>query len=253
MKNSRRVQNLILPIISILSLIAIWGVTARVMGKEYILPTVELTFSSMLKLFGELRFYRALLFTVLRSLIAFSVSFILAFIFAYFSKKSQVFKKVISPFISIMRALPTIAIIPIIIVWTNANTYVTPVVVTMMVVLPTVYVSVYNSIDVVDDNLIETCKLFGLSEREILKKVQIPQILPPMLLTIGTGISLNLKLMVAAEVLSATSRSIGALLNNASQLAEVSQMLAIVVVAVALSLIIEGVFSLLSKKVGKWK
>jgi len=251
MKNSKRVQNLILPIISVLSLIAIWGVTARVMGKEYILPTVESTFSSMLKLFGELRFYRALLFTVLRSLIAFSVSFILAFVFAYFSKKSQVFKKIISPFISIMRALPTVAVILLLIVWTNS--YVAPVLVTMMVVLPTVYVSVYNSIDVVDDNLIETCKLFGLSDREILRKVQIPQILPPMLLTIGTGISLNLKLMVAAEVLSATSRSIGALLNNASQLAEVPQMLAIVVVTVALGLIIEGVFSLLSKKVGKWK
>jgi len=147
--------------------------------------------------------------------------------------------------------LVSVAVILLLIVWTNS--YVAPVLVTMMVVLPTVYVSVYNSIDVVDDNLIETCKLFGLSDREILRKVQIPQILPPMLLTIGTGISLNLKLMVAAEVLSATSRSIGALLNNASQLAEVPQMLAIVVVTVALGLIIEGVFSLLSKKVGKWK
>jgi NitT/TauT family transport system permease protein len=97
------------------------------------------------------------------------------------------------------------------------------------------------------------CKLYGLSDRTILKQVQIPQILPPMLVSAGTGPSLSLKLMVAAEVISATSRSIGALLNNARQTAEVAQMIAIVVVTVVLGLIIEGIFSILSKKVGKWK
>lgn len=251
MNKSKKIQNLILPLISLLSLLAVWGVSARILGKEYILPTVGSTFRSMISMFGKLSFYRALLFTLLRSIVAFAVSFSLAFIFAYFSKKSYKFKKIISPFISIMRALPTVAIILLLIVWTNS--YVAPIIVTMLVVLPTIYVSVYNSIDVVDPKQIEMCKLYGLSDRAILKQVQIPQILPPMLVSAGTGLSLNLKLMVAAEVISATSRSIGALLNNASQTAEVSQMLAIVVVTVVLGLIIEGIFSILSKKAGKWK
>lgn len=251
MDKLKKFKNLILPTVTILSLLVIWGVSAKILGKEYILPTVSSTFRSMFAMFGKSTFYRALFFTLLRSVIAFALSFSIAFVFAYFSKKSDAFRKIISPIIGIMRALPTVAVILILIVWTNS--YVAPVIVTMLVVLPTVYVSVYNSVSVIDEEQIEMCRLFGMSDKTILFKVQIPQILPPMLLSVGTGLSLNLKLMVAAEVISATSRSIGALLNNASYLAEISDMLAIVVVTVALGLITESVFSFLSKKAGKWK
>ena len=252
MKNKKALlYNLILPLTAIVCLLAVWGVSAFALGKEYILPTISSTFTSLFAYMGTAQFYRALGGTLLRTLIAFAISFGLAFTFAYFSKRSKVFKSIISPFISIMRALPTVAIILILVIWTNS--YVAPVIVTMLVVLPTVYASVYDSICVVSDEQIETCRLFGVSEREILTRGQIPQILPPMLRSVGAGLSLNLKLMVAAEVLSATSRSIGSMLNSASYNSEIAQMMALVVITVAIGLIIDAVFGLISKKVGKWQ
>ena len=71
--------------------------------------------------------------------------------------------------------------------------------------------------------------------------------------TAGSGFSLNLKLMVAAEVISQTAYSIGYMLNTSKIYFEVATMIALVLVTVAIGLIIEGVFSFLSKKAGKWK
>ena len=59
--------------------------------------------------------------------------------------------------------------------------------------------------------------------------------------------------MVAAEVLSATVKSVGNLLNYASYNGEMAQMLAIVLITVILGVVIEAIFNALSKKAGEWK
>ena len=195
--------------------------------------------------------YYLLRSTFLRCLIAFTCSFIIAFSLAVLARNLKYAKQVVKPVIAVMRALPTIAVVLLLLFWTNS--YVAPVIVTMLVILPTLYSEVTNSLFAIDEKEIEMCNFFGVSKKEVLLKVQLPQILPPLLQTVGAGLSLNLKLMVAAEVLSATARSIGTMLNIAKYNVEISQMIALVLVTVVLGLIIEWIFSLLSKKAGKWK
>ena len=59
--------------------------------------------------------------------------------------------------------------------------------------------------------------------------------------------------MVAAEVLSATSRSIGSMLNSANYNSETAEMIALVVVSVIIGLVVESVFNALSKRASDWK
>ncbi len=243
--------NIMLPIFSIAGVIAVWAVAAAITDSEYIMPSITQTAKSFFELFGSGKFYLALLMTFLRSVIAFVISFILAFALAFFSKKSDKFERILAPLISVVRALPTIAIVLLLLFWTNSN--VAPVVVTMLVVLPTTYTGARNALDGVDENALKACKVFGVNKKQIFFKVQLPQVAPPVYKLIGSGLSLNLKLMVAAEVLSATVKSIGNMLNFASYNGEIAQMLALVVVVVIIGVAIEGLFNLLSKKAGAWK
>ena len=71
--------------------------------------------------------------------------------------------------------------------------------------------------------------------------------LPQLLRSAGSGLSLNVKLMVAAEVLAQTGRSLGYLLNTSKVYLETATMIALVLVSVALGLIVEGVFGLLAR------
>ncbi len=246
-----KLLNIILPIVTVVFIFATWAIVSAIVNKEYLFPSLGAIFVALFDTIKAGSFYVAYFSTLLRSGIAFLISFIIALGFAVIGKKYPLFEKVISPVIKIIRALPTIAIVLLLLFWTNSQ--IAPVVVTMLVVLPTTYNGIKESLNAVDQKQIEACVLFNVKSKDIFLKVQLPQIAPSMLQLIGQGISLNLKLMVAAEVLAATYISLGNVLNSAKYNAEIASMLAVVLICVLTGVIIELAFNLISKKVGKWQ
>ena len=249
MKTQDRILNFVLPFITVAVILILWAAAARAVGSEYILPTIGETLSALFELFKSADFYRAFFGTLLRSFIAFALSFALAFLAAFTAYKSEKAKRALKPFIVIVRALPTIAVVLLLVVWTNSR--VAPIIVTFLVVFPTLYTNLYAALCKIDTELNEMCKVFSVSEKKRLIKVVFPQVAPEFIAAAGAGLTLNLKLMVAAEVLSQTARSLGYLLNTSKVYFEISAMLALVLVAVATGLIIELIFSVIAKKAVK--
>lgn len=249
MKTRDRVLNIALPLITVAVIVLLWSAAALAVDSEYILPTVGETVTAFFELFESAEFYRAFFGTLLRSVIAFLISFLLAFITAFAAYKSEKAKRALKPLIVIIRALPTIAIVLLLVVWTNS--LVAPVIVTMLVIFPTLYNNLYAALCGIDNDLNEMCKVFGVSEKKRLKKVVFPQVAPEFISAAGAGLTLNLKLMVAAEVLSQTARSMGYLLNTSKVYFEISTMLALVLVTVVTGLIIEWAFAFIAKKAVK--
>lgn len=249
MKTRDNVLNFALPLITVAVIVLLWAAAALAVDSEYILPTVGETVTALFELFKSAEFYRAFFGTFLRSVIAFLISFVFAFIVALLSYKSDKAKRLLSPLIVIIRALPTIAIVLLLVVWTNSR--VAPVIVTFLVVFPTLYNNLYAALCGIDKDLNEMCRVFGVSEKVRLKKVVFPQIAPEFISAAGAGLTLNLKLMVAAEVLSQTARSMGYLLNTSKIYFEIATMLALVLVTVITGLVIEWAFSFWAKKAVK--
>ncbi len=249
-KNSK-IINLILPLVTISALILLWSVASKSIENEFILPSIKSTVESFFALFLGKEIYVAFFSTLLRSLIAFAISFALGFIFAVISTKNSAARSAISPLISITRALPTIAIVLLLLLWTNSN--IAPIIVTLLVVFPTVYTQIENAFFSLDKTVSEAGRVDGANEFFVFNKVELPQALPSVLRAIGSGISLNFKLMVAAEVISQTANSIGYMLNMSKVYFETAQMLALVCTTVLFGVVIETVFNYLSKRVGEWQ
>ena len=253
-KTQNKVLNIFLPIITVAAIVLLWAVAAKIADKDY-LPSVGETLVATVKLFlgtgayESAVFYRAFFGTLLRSVIAFFISFALAFILALCAYKSEKAKRAFKPLIVIIRALPTIAVVLLLVLWTNSR--IAPIIVTFLVVFPTLYNNLYAALMGIDKDLNEMCKVFGVSEKKRLKKVVFPQIAPEFITSAGTGLTLNLKLMVAAEVLAQTARSMGYLLNNSNSYFEYPTMLALVLITVITGLIIEWTFSFWTKKAVK--
>ncbi|MBQ3571437.1 MAG: ABC transporter permease subunit [Clostridia bacterium] len=251
MKKLNRTLNLILPIIVILAIFLIWEIASRVIGSEYVLPSVGQTLNSLFALFLQNEFYVAFALTFSRSLIAFLISFILGFALAFIRSRFALSAKIIEPIISILRALPTIAIILLLLFWTNSK--VAPVIVTMLVVLPTVYTHLVSAFEEVNKNAVEAGRVDGATEKQIFAYIEFPQIAPTFYKAIGSGISLNFKLMVAAEVLAQTARSIGYLLNTSKVYFEIATMMALVLISVAVGVVIELIFNKIAQIKGEWR
>ena len=251
MKKLDKALHLILPLLTVGAILIIWAVMAKMVGSKYILPSVSETVAEFFALFKNSSFYLSFLSTVLRSVIAFLLSFIIASVFAILAFKSKRAERVVLTIISIIRALPTVAIVLLLLFWTN--TQVAPVIVTMLVVMPTTYTQLLNALKSIDKTVVEAGAVDGADRKKLFFKVEFPQILPSVCMTVGSGLSLNFKLMVAAEVLAATVNSIGYQLTYNNYNLEIATMIALVLIIVIVAVLVELVFSLLSKKVGKWK
>ena len=246
-----RLINISVSLLTVVIILLFWSVAAVIVGSKFILPTIPQTLSAFGELFTAGDFYLSLLNTLLRALIAFTASFFIAFLLAYLVKKVRRAKYVVEPIIAICRALPTVAVVLLLLVWTTS--FIAPVIVSMLVVLPTVYTNCIAAFDAVDKDAVEMCRLFKVPKNEIFKKVSLPQITPSLLYAVGSGFSLNLKLMVAAEVLAATGKSLGNKLNYYNYNLMTAEMLAVVVVTVIIGLTVELIFNALSKRTGKWQ
>ncbi|MBQ6980604.1 MAG: ABC transporter permease subunit [Clostridia bacterium] len=249
MKKQDKLLNALLPFLTVAVIFGLWGLAAAKVDSEYVLPTVGDTFAALWELLKSAEFYRAYFGTLLRSVVAFAIAFFLAFIAAFVAYKYDKAKRALKPLIVIIRALPTIAVVLLLVLWTSS--FVAPVIVTFLVVFPTLYNNLYAALCGIDNDLNEMCKVFGVSNKKRLTKVVFPQIAPEFITSAGAGLTLNLKLMVAAEVLAQTARSMGYLLNTSKIYFEISTMLALVLITVITGLIIEFLFSFWAKKAVK--
>lgn len=249
MKKQDKLLNALLPFLTVAVIFGLWGLAAAKVDSEYVLPTVGDTFAALWELLKSAEFYRAYFGTLLRSVVAFAIAFFLAFITAFVAYKCDKAKRALKPLIVIIRSLPTIAVVLLLVLWTSS--FVAPVIVTFLVVFPTLYNNLYAALCGIDKDLNEMCKVFGVSNKKRLTKVVFPQIAPEFITSAGAGLTLNLKLMVAAEVLAQTARSMGYLLNTSKIYFEISTMLALVLITVITGLIIEFLFSFWAKKAVK--
>ena len=255
MKKLNGYLNIILPLISVLCVIAIWSIAAKSVDSDIILPSLSQVFNEFINLFADYalrnEFLVAFFSTLLRSIIAFAISFGVGFALAVVAVKVKWVKSLVSPLISIMRALPTIAIVLFLVLWTNSQ--IAPVVVTMLVVLPTTFTQIENAFFMLDKTVSEAGRVDGATELQVFMRVEVPQALPSILSAIGSGISLNFKLMVAAEVIAQTAYSMGYMLNASKVYYETARMFALVFVTVLFGIVIELIFNRLVKISSSYK
>ena len=246
-----KILNLILPLSVLLSIVVLWVGLAILVDNQYLLPSVSQTVNALYNLVGQKEFYTALFGTLGRSVIAFVLSFGIGSVLGIISLERRNAERIIQPVMALTRALPTIAVVLLLLFWTTSK--IAPIIVTALVVLPTSYTHVKSAFLSVDKTSVEAGMVDGANKRQIFTKIRLPQAMPSVYNAIGSGLSLNLKLMVAAEVLSSTANSIGYLLNTSKVYFEIAQMLAIVMVMVVLGCIIETSFLSLSKKASSWR
>ena len=110
-----------------------------------------------------------------------------------------------------------------------------------------------GALNSVDKTTIYAGKVDGADWLNLFLRIELPQIAPDVCSITGSGIALNFKLMVAAEVLGATVTSLGTMFNMANYGFEVARTLALTIVVLILGLLVELLFNALSKKAGEWK
>ncbi|MDE5943700.1 MAG: ABC transporter permease subunit [Clostridia bacterium] len=228
----------------------VWVIAYYSVKNEYIIPSFGDTVKSFFNCLGQKTFWTAVGFTFLRTAVGFIISFALALLCAALSACSKIFSAVLKPFMVILRTLPTLAVILILLIWTTPKT--APVIVTVLVLFPMIYSQITAAIGGIDEGLKEMAEVYDISRKDRLFKIYLPSACPNVLSQTGADISLGLKIMISAEVLASTYKSLGNLMQAARLYLDTPRLAALTFAAILIGFIVEIAFSQFSRITYKW-
>ena len=206
-------KNCIIGITACLFLIAVYCLAQVIVGNPLVFPSFSDSVKAFFDLLGQSAFYKALSRTLLRVLIAFFVSFAPALGLAIVSYLYPTLGRFFAPVVSVLRSLPTLAVLLIILSWTSAGT--APIVVAFLTLFPALYSGILASLKQTDKGLIEVSKTYGVPLNKRIVSLYLPASAPYVLRESASALSLSLKLVASAEVLASTAVSLGGLMQDA--------------------------------------
>ena len=253
MKTFRKIlkTNALWAAVAVAVLLAAWQIAFVCVRNEYVLPGIGQTLTQFFALFSQSSFYVALGNTLARTVISFAVSFVLAAALAALSAVCAPFKTACSCIISVVRTLPTMAVTLMLLLWSTPR--VAPAIVTALVLFPMVYSQFVAAIEGVDRDLLEMAKVYRVAPADRLTKIILPAVAPEVISQIGAGLSLGLKVMVSAEVLSYTLHSMGGLMQQANLYFEIPRFAALTLVCIIVGLLMELISLGLRRLAGRWQ
>lgn len=223
----------LLPFLSVVLIVAVWWIAAIAYDKPIVLPSPRTTFENFISAVSEARFWQAVGNTMLRSVAAFALAFTGAFALALLSVGSKVFFKLFYPVVVLLRALPTIAVI--FICYIAITGWYRAVVISFIVIFPTLYSSFYTAFMGCRGELMEVGKIYNVSRVNVLTKYIIPSVWAGMFSDIVNTLSLTVKLIIAAEAITSTGISLGGLMKEYQMIFDMGMIFAYTVVAILLS------------------
>jgi len=243
-KNST-IGNRLKKVLVIVFWLAVWEATALIIDQPLYLPSVTESLRALYGIVFYMDFWINVGATFLRVLLGLSISFVVGVLLGIASAKSKFIAMLFSPFLSTMKAIPTMSIIILALVW--LRTGIVPVFVCFILCFPIIYTNTLNGIRNIDEKLIELCDIYRIGKKRKLLGVIIPSIKPYILSAVMVCVGLSWKSTIAAEVLSAPALSMGYQLFTTKVYLDIPELFAWTIVVVAFSMIIERLIKSLLK------
>lgn len=236
-------------ILGILFIILVWVFASIIVNNDIIIPSFKSVSESLLNLLKEGSTYLSILNTIIKLVVVLIVSVVLAFILAMISYRFEWFSSFVTPVITLLRTIPvaTISIILLLMIGNKRAPYF----ICSLVVLPILYESFLASLKGISKGIIEETKMLSNVTPYIIYKVYLPIIGPYLISSIIASLGLGLKVMVMAEFISQTPKTIGYSLNEEKMFLEIDNVFAWTIILILFMLIVEFVLKFVQKKMAE--
>jgi sulfonate transport system permease protein len=159
--------------------------------------------------------------------------------------------RLLDPSIQALRAVPSIAWVPLFILWLGIFETSKLALIALGVFFP-VYLGLLTAIHGVDRKLIEVGRIFGLSRFGIAMRITWPAVMPTWIAALRTGLGLGFMFVVAAELMGA-SEGLGYLLLDGQQMGRADTILVALIVFALLGKLCDGLLVAATRPILRWQ
>ncbi|MDB5528433.1 MAG: transporter permease [Devosia sp.] len=153
--------------------------------------------------------------------------------------------------IQIKRAVPTLALIPLLILWFGIGEGMKVTVITLSVIIP-IYIHTHNGLRSIDNRYVELAETLRMGHTEFIRQVVLPGALPGFLLGLRFAVTAAYLSLVVVEQINATS-GLGYMIELARTYGQTSIILVGLVVYAILGLASDGIVKLIAKRTLSWR
>ncbi|BCM83864.1 ABC transporter permease subunit [Methylobacterium indicum] len=152
--------------------------------------------------------------------------------------------------IQMIRAIPFLALLPLVIVWFGVDEAGKIFLVSLGVLFP-IYINTVLGIRQVDPKLLEVAKVTGLSLRGRITKIILPGAMPSILTGVRYALAVAWLALVIAETI-ATTKGIGFLAMDAREFLQTNVIVLTIVIYAAIGVIADGIARALERRLLAW-
>ena len=164
---------------------------------------------------------------------------------------SPLARRLADPLLQALRAIPSIAWVPLFILWFGIFETSKVVLIAVGVFFP-VYLGVASAILSVDRKIVEVGQVFRLGRLAQIRRILLPAILPSTVTALRSGLGLGWMFVVAAEFMGA-SEGLGYLLIDGQQLGRPDQILASLVIFASLGKLTDAILIAVFRPLLRWQ
>jgi sulfonate transport system permease protein len=221
---SRPMLGLLLPVTAGV----VWEIIVRMgFSSGRLMPPPSVVFATFVDLAKNGDLQRDTLVTLGRVAAGFSFGVAAATIVGAAAGYSPLIRRLLDPTLQGLRAVPSIAWVPLFILWLGIFEASKVTLIAVGVFFP-VYLGLMGAIQSVDRKLVEVGRAFLLTDVEMVYRILLPAVLPAYVLSLRSGLGLGWMFVIAAEFMGA-SEGLGYLLIDGQQLGKPAEIVAAIV------------------------
>jgi len=244
----RPALGLILPV----GLAVLWEIAVRLgLSDGRLVPPPSTVYDTLADLArtGELQHHVAA--TLLRVAVGFAVGTAAGTILGAVAGYSGVARGLIDPTLQGLRAVPSIAWIPLFILWLGIFETSKVALIAVGVFFP-VYLGVMGAIVAVDRKIVEVGRVFRLSGFALVRRILLPAVLPSYVVSLRAGLGLGWMFVIAAEFMGA-SEGLGYLLIDGQQLGKPAEIVAAILAFAVLGKLTDWLVVIATAPLLRWQ
>lgn len=244
-------QSRIYTFVAVFSLVLLWALAAVVVGAEILLPSPWTVLKDFFQLLPSQDFHQAVLHTVSRCLAGFSIAFLTALVLGILAGFWRPLDYLLNPLVVTIKATPSMSIILLALIWLDTER--ATILIGLLVIFPILYANITTGIQNVDSKLIEMSKVYRVKKSRMVWELYLPSMLPYLVSACSTALGLNLKVIIAAEVISQPKISMGTSLQMEKVYLNTAGVFAWTLTAILISAIFDYILARIQARIEEWK
>lgn len=229
-----------------------WELAVRAgLSNGRLVPPPSVIYATFAELAAAGELQRHALATLARMAAGFGLGVVTGTLLGAITGYSRYMFRLFDPTLQALRAIPSIAWIPLFILWLGIFETSKIVLIAVGVFFP-VYLGVTGAVASVDRKIVEVGRLFRLSGAQMVRRILLPAVLPSYVIALRSGLGLGWMFVVAAEFMGA-SEGLGFLLIDGQQLGKPAQIVAAIVAFAVIGKLTDWLLVLITAPFLRWE